>query len=120
LVLVGRGSHDAAATREMESFARLRAHDRSVGSVSVGYIAMAQPTLAEVLDRAAQSTAQRIVVQPHLLFGGILFDRICSQVAHTAEQWPQKEWIVTQQLGAHPLLLDAILERACQPIRAVI
>jgi sirohydrochlorin cobaltochelatase len=117
LVFVGRGSHDAAATREMESFAALRARENSAASVSVGFVAMAQPALAEVLERAAQSSAERIVVQPHLLFAGLLLDRIREQVANMARRQPQKEWIVTQQLGADAMLVDAIADRACRPVR---
>ncbi|HEY2894645.1 MAG TPA: sirohydrochlorin chelatase, partial [Pirellulales bacterium] len=112
LVLVGRGSHDASATREMESFAALRAQEHSAPTVSVGFVAMAQPALADVLDQAAQSSADRIIVQPHLLFAGILLDRIREQVTNMAKRWPQKEWIVTQQLGVDALIVDAITDRA--------
>jgi len=119
LVLVGRGSHDAAATREMQSFAALRERAHSAASVSVGFVAMAQPALADVLECAAQSRAERIVVQPHLLFAGLLLDRIREQVADMARRQPQKEWIVTQQLGADTLVVDAIVDRACRPVRLV-
>lgn len=117
LVFVGRGSHDVAATREMESFAALRAAEHSAANVSVGFVAMAQPPLADVLERAAQSKAERIVVQPHLLFAGLLLERIRAQVANMARRQPQKEWIVTQQLGPDAMLVDAIVDRACQPVR---
>ena len=37
---------------------------------------MAEPSLEDVLDAAAGWSARRVVVQPHLLFGGVLLDRI--------------------------------------------
>ena len=55
---------------------------------------------------------RRVVVQPHLLFGGVLFDRIAGVVAPFAARQPAVEWLIAEHLGDSELLAEAILERA--------
>jgi sirohydrochlorin cobaltochelatase len=112
LVLVGRGSHDAEATAEMRQFAALRARCGSAQRVYVGFLAMADPPLESVLEEAAASGAKRIVVQPHLLFGGVLVDRIGAMVARVAARHPHPEWVVAGHLGTSPLIAAAVIGRA--------
>ncbi len=116
LVLVGRGSLDAEATAEMHAFARQREQIMHPGSTSsaveVAFVAMAEPRLPDVLERAAAGPPRRIVVQPHLLFGGVLLDRIADTVREFATRHPQHEWLTTGHLGAHTRVAEALLDRA--------
>jgi sirohydrochlorin ferrochelatase len=73
---------------------------------------MAEPRLEAVLAEARQWPVRRVVVQPHLLFGGVLLDRIRQQVADQAARAPEMEWICTAHLGPHPFLTSAIVDRA--------
>ena len=111
LVLVGRGSLDDEATAEMHRFAALRAARLAITPVDVGFVAMAEPKLTEVLAAAAVSGARQIVVQPHLLFGGILLDRIRDRVADFAQRFPHVHWITTAHLGTAPRVAGAIVAR---------
>lgn len=122
LVLVGRGSLDAEATAEMHAFAEARARIFQSGgkpspSVEVAFVAMCEPRLSEVLERAAAGPPQRIVVQPHLLFGGVLLDRIADTVREFAIRHPQHEWLMADYLGPHPLVAEALLARAAATCR---
>jgi sirohydrochlorin cobaltochelatase len=112
LVMVGRGNHDASATAEMHAFvARCRAAlDARV--VRTAFVAMAEPPLAEVLDEVSSLGVQRVVVVPHLLFGGVLVERIAAAVAQHAAQQPSIEWLVASHLGDSDLLARAVLARA--------
>jgi sirohydrochlorin cobaltochelatase len=112
LVLVGRGSLDSEATAEMRQFAALRAARLATMPVAVGFVAMAEPRLADVLEAAAASGARQIVVQPHLLFGGILLDRIGDRVDDFAQRFPHVRWITTAHLGPAPRVAEAVLARA--------
>jgi sirohydrochlorin cobaltochelatase len=112
LVLVGRGSLDAEATAEMHEFAALRSTLLPSTQVDVGFVAMAEPKFTDVLDAAAASDARQIVVQPHLLFGGILLDRIRDTVADYARRHPRARWITAALLGPVPRVASAILTRA--------
>lgn len=112
LVVVGRGSHDADATREMLDFVRLRQRLSSQAQVRTAFLAMADPPLAQVLDEVARTGARRIVVQPHLLFGGVLLERMRAIVERFAHEHPRTEWLVADHLGPADRVVDALLERA--------
>ena len=112
LVVVGRGSHDESATREMQRFVELRSEASGLLRTTACFVAMAEPGLTEVLDEAAASGARRIVVQPHLLFGGVLLERISQTVEQYASRFPRQEWIATSHLGPTEWVAKAILARA--------
>jgi sirohydrochlorin ferrochelatase len=116
LVLVGRGSHDADATAEMHAFSEKRAKRSAAKKVNieVGFVAMAAPKFTDVLDAATSSTATRVVIQPHLLFGGVLLDRLKQAAADYAIRYPQKQWIATAHLGPDPVVASAVLSRAAE------
>jgi sirohydrochlorin cobaltochelatase len=112
LVLVGRGSYDPQATAEMFRFSGLRARETAFGEVMACFCAMARPSLSETLARVAALEFPRIVVQPHLLFCGELLAEVRSQVAARAASDCVHEWVVTQHLGAHRALAQAVIELA--------
>jgi sirohydrochlorin cobaltochelatase len=112
MVLVGRGSLDAEATAEMFRFAQLRWQQTPVAQMATGFVAMAEPKLKDALDQAAEWGARRVVVQPHLLFGGVLLDRIRDLVARQAERHPGSEWLLSEHLSVSPHVARAILARA--------
>jgi sirohydrochlorin cobaltochelatase len=122
LVLVGRGSRDQSATAEMHELARL-AHDPSTArDVFVGFLAMAQPLLANVLHDVAQRGFQRIIVQPHLLFAGELADSVQRAVAEAGRQYSEIEWLTAPLLAdpqdspasGNEFLLQAMLARIAE------
>ncbi len=116
VLLVGRGSREASALEEMRRFAELRdVADGPNGGWC--FLAMARPSLAEGLRRMAASPAQRIVVQPHLLFPGKLYEEVVAAVATQRAADGAKEWVVARPLGPDPLVVSAIIERVA-PWRA--
>jgi sirohydrochlorin cobaltochelatase len=114
LVLVGRGSFDAAATAEMHRFTARRTELTPVACAETAFIAMAQPRYRDVLqamaDRCQAGTAnyRRIVVQPHLLFQGELLQQLYADVAAMAARYPNIAWTTTQHLGAGPGLAPIV------------
>lgn len=121
LLLVGRGSNDAEATREMTQFARLRGERQPVGRLDVCFLAMAKPSLETALGSIADLPFSRVVVQPHLLFSGELIARVKGSIAAAAaadqfrqegpnREWPNREWIVAGPLGGDAGLARAIVE----------
>ena len=73
---------------------------------------MARPTLDEGLRKAASLPFERVVVQPHLLFPGELLRGIHAAVCAARQQAPDRQWIVTEPLGADDLVVRALLSRA--------
>jgi sirohydrochlorin ferrochelatase len=112
LLLVGRGSNDESATTEMLQFARLHTENIVPPAIEVAFIAMAQPRLADVLPRVGQSPAQRVVVQPHLLFAGELLSEIGKSISAVSREYPGKRWCCAEHLGPSPELAEAIVDLA--------
>jgi sirohydrochlorin cobaltochelatase len=108
LVLVGRGSHDKEAVAEMQRFATLIPQRTAVDHVEVCFCAMATPSLKTALPSVAAQGFARVIVQPHLLFGGVLSASIHEAVARCANQHPGTEWLVAETLGPTPLVAEAI------------
>ena len=67
-VLVGRGSRDPSATADMARFVGLRQEFVEARRTLHGFIAMASPSIEEVLQHTGNNTSSPIIVQPHLLF----------------------------------------------------
>lgn len=124
LVLIGRGSHDESAMAEMHEFARLRAAMTPAAEVHVAFLAMAQPSWSDVLALVSAGNWRRIVVQPHLLFHGDLYERLVAGVADLARIATGSQWIVTEYLAGHgdeASIATTVLARAVAavPIRVV-
>jgi sirohydrochlorin cobaltochelatase len=113
LLLVGRGSLDPEATSEMHEFASLLPQARLVDAVHLAFVAMAQPSLEEILEQIAEKGYERVIVQPHLLFDGLLLGRIGEIVAEFACRQPQTDWVVSGHLGLGPTpaVARAVAER---------
>jgi sirohydrochlorin cobaltochelatase len=112
LLMVGRGSYDPLANSEMAAFSRLRQEQKEVGWTETCFTAMASPSLDAALPVVARMRFATIVVQPHLLFAGELLARVRQAVEQARRDWPEHEWLLTEPLGPHPLLVDALLDRA--------
>ena len=112
LLLVGRGSREPAANAEMYRFARLRFEKTPIGWVEVCFTALTEPSLDRGLEIASSLPFGRVVVQPHLLFDGELLRRIQDRVSSAGCAEPQRKWLVTDPLGPHQLLADAVIELA--------
>jgi sirohydrochlorin cobaltochelatase len=54
----------------------------------------------------------RVVVQPYLLFDGVLVKRVIEATRRHAEADPRTQFVTVGHLKAHPLLLRAFEERA--------
>lgn len=101
LILVGRGSRDVAATEKMQEFANLLAERTNPSAVRVGFLAMAEPRIRDVLSQAAQEEWDTIVVQPHLLFQGELLEELKRLVIEIANRHPQTQWRLAAHLASN-------------------
>ncbi|WP_417730554.1 sirohydrochlorin chelatase [Rosistilla oblonga] len=115
LVMVGRGSLDDGATAEMYRFSELRGQSLRPAVVRTGFVAMARPDLASVLDEVAQlPEIDTIVVQPHLLFQGDLNQRVMQMIDAAADRHRNRRWIAVDRLGPDPRLAQALIELAAE------
>lgn len=121
LILVGRGSLDAEATAEMNRYAALCGEQAGATAVRVGFVAMARPTVDEVLAEAVAMTRsvvgpsatggiRRVVVQPHFLFAGELLETV-RRKAMAAASAGGGEWYWAEHLGPAAELAEAVIAR---------
>ena len=116
LILVGRGSSDARAVADMYRFAELRAARAGLGGVEVGFMAVADPPIRQLLADAARRAFDRIVVQPHLLFRGQVVQSLGDIVDAASANSRQKrtEWLVTDYLGPSRFVAEALADRCLE------
>jgi len=110
-LIVGRGSSDAAASARLRDFAARRATAADVQTVLSCFVHGQRPKLAEGLALAEKSSAETILVQPHLLFQGLVYQEIAAAVEAAASQ-SSKTWRLATPLGPDPEIARAIMELA--------
>ena len=112
IVLIDHGSRLPEANEVVEQVAAaLRA--RAPGTaVEVAHLELAPPDLAEAVARCVASGATEIVVQPFFLAPGRHSARdIPALAAAAADRHAGVSIRVGEPLGAHPALVDAVLDR---------
>lgn len=126
VVMVGRGSRDVCASADMRVLSEVAVMGRDpVTGVSIAdqfsirrdalfttFYAMAEPRLPETLDRIASSGRfERILVHPHLLFSGRLYDAILQQVDEASVRYPAIRFVASDYLGPTGEVARAIAAR---------
>ncbi|MFO0899946.1 MAG: sirohydrochlorin chelatase [Pirellulales bacterium] len=112
LVMIGRGSRDAEATQQMHRYAALHAAQLDLPPPVVGFLAVARPNLGQALELTATRASERVVVQPHLLFEGLLAAEVRAAVADAQRRWPQIDWRCTAPLGPQLGVVRALCSMA--------
>jgi sirohydrochlorin cobaltochelatase len=115
LVMVGRGNTDPCAQADMRVLSEVISRRIDVAEVFTAFYAMADPPLPETLDRIARSGRfSEVVVHPHLLFTGRLYEAISSQVDQASNRFADVHFRLSSYLGPDPLVADALCERLGQ------
>jgi sirohydrochlorin cobaltochelatase len=134
LLMIGRGSSDPTAHRQLHDFALTTCGEQSAAPVQqrieLGFVAAARPTLVEAIANASRGSGsaesgdagprqagsagivRRVVVQPHLLFRGHVEEQVTAAVDRGRREYPEIEWVQVQRLGADPLVARALVDRA--------
>jgi sirohydrochlorin cobaltochelatase len=112
VVMVGRGSHDPCASADMRVLSEITGKRLRLPTVWTAFYAMAQPRLPTVLREVARSGRfDTIVVYPHLLFHGRLYQAIVKQTDEAATEFPAVQFVCGGYLGPDPLVANAIADR---------
>ena len=135
LLMIGRGSSDPTAHRQLRDFALASCQDQTgdqtrdqtrgacLTRIELGFVAAARPTLPEAIANAAAGggaagaggngvPVRRVVVQPHLLFRGHVEEQVTAAVDRGRREHPGIEWVQVERLGADPLVARALIDRA--------
>ncbi|WP_235951342.1 sirohydrochlorin chelatase [Crateriforma spongiae] len=113
VIMVGRGSHDPCAQADMRVLTEVVARRFPDVTFDTAFYAMAQPRLPEVIDRVvSMRRPRRIIVQPHLLFMGRLYEAIQDQVDQANVRHRDVTFVVGDYLGPVQAVADALADRA--------
>lgn len=113
LAMVGRGSSERSALQMMRTFTALRTEQTAVAWSETGFFVGGEPTVETLLQRAASSSCQRLVVQPHLLFDGKLFQELRERVGVWQQREPDR-WLLAETLGSDQALAEALIDLAAE------
>jgi precorrin-8X/cobalt-precorrin-8 methylmutase len=116
LVLVGRGTTDPDANGDIAKLARMLEEGMGFGAAAVCYSGVAAPLVADGLRMAARQGYRRLIVLPFFLFDGVLVKRIYAAADDLRQREPQLEILKAAYFGAHPLVAEAMIERAHEAI----
>lgn len=111
LVIVSRGSSDQTAISHVTEFAESRGHLTSVGELHVGFMAVADPPVRDVLRLVASSDYQTIVIQPHLLFHGKVLQDLSAMVDELRKRASSKYILLTEHIGPCAEVALAAIDR---------
>ncbi|MEM1226348.1 MAG: sirohydrochlorin chelatase [Planctomycetota bacterium] len=130
VVMVGRGSRDPCATSDMRLLSETVIRGASFDGESLAtqwslredavyttFYAMAEPKLPVTLaDVAATGYYDHILVQPHLLFAGRLYEAIVRQVNEADAAFDEVRFSISDYLGPSRMVADAVAARIHQTI----
>ncbi|WP_242631861.1 sirohydrochlorin chelatase [Rubripirellula amarantea] len=112
VVMVGRGNRDPCAQTDMRVLSEIVRHRIMVQNVQTAFYAMAEPSLPTVLERVAKTgNVKHIIIHPHLLFHGRLFEAIVKQTEDASRNFPNIRFVTSDYLGPDPLIAQAIADR---------
>lgn len=112
IILLGHGSPAEKGNQAMDEIA-LRLSDRMPDvDVRCSFLRFGEPNLSKAVDEAVKKGASRIIVHPYFLGKG---GHIVSEIPQLVEEARHKhlgvEFILTEPLGFHPGLVDAVYDR---------
>lgn len=99
LGMIGRGSRSESATQKMLEFSTLRHQMTPAAFRTTGFVYGQEPNLERTLDILQDRPEPVVVVQPHLLFQGDLYDHIRASVHGRQTADRSKRWLVPDVLG---------------------
>jgi sirohydrochlorin ferrochelatase len=112
ILLVDHGSRRAEANALLEDVAAQVRRRVPESIVEVAHLEIAEPDIFEGIDACVEKGAAQIVVHPYFLGPGRhTAEDIPAQVEHAREKHPNVRIQISEALGGHAALIDAILDR---------
>ncbi|MNB75811.1 Sirohydrochlorin cobaltochelatase [compost metagenome] len=108
VLMMGRGGSDPDANSDFYKLCRLLWEKTAYKSVESCFIAITRPSLDEGLERCLALGARKIIVQPYLLFTGVLMQQFTDRVTAFAAAHPEIEVELGGYIGTHPLLAEML------------
>jgi sirohydrochlorin ferrochelatase len=118
LLLIAHGSREGNANADLSYLAeQLRSHSR-YRIVEASFLELAEPNIEQGAQACVVKGAKRVLLLPYFLSAGVHVSRDLTQACRElARHYPHVEFRLAEPLGRHPLLVQVLLERACQADR---
>lgn len=120
LLVIGRGTNDAAANGQVAELASTLGETMGFGQAAAGYAGAAEPNVTAALEAAAERGCARVLLFPYFLFTGVLVKRVHGAMAEVAARHPRIDFIAADHLKHHPLVIEALAERLAEIEQAAI
>ncbi len=117
LLMVGRGSREPAATAAMRQFLERRLRHTPVGRAEVAFLALTHPRVEDVLRDVAAAPQRHVVVQPHLLYRGVLWSRLARLMREQRAVRDRQRWTLADCLGCDGAVAEVVVERYWRAVR---
>lgn len=115
IILIGHGSPSKEAgdiDGTVQSLHRMMHPDCGGNCVRAAYLQFNKPSITEAIDKAAKDGAERIIIHPYFLSGGVHVTKSIPAIINEAKaSHPDVKFIYTEPLGPHDKLAEIILER---------
>ena len=117
VLVVGHGSRRAEANEDVREAARAICERGGFGLVEPAFLEIEHPNIAEGFARLVQRGARDITVHPYFLSPGRhTRGDIPVEVSAAASGHPGISYRITEPLSAHPMVIEASVERICESI----
>jgi sirohydrochlorin ferrochelatase len=112
IVLIDHGSREPAANAVVEEVAAALRARLPGRPIEVAHLELAPPDLGQAIARCVERGARAVVVLPFFLAPGRHSARdVPGLAAEAARRHPGVSIRVAEPLGAHPALVEAVLDR---------
>lgn len=111
VLLVGGTGTDSQANAEVAKTARLLLEGRPLATVETAFLAGAEPTVSQGLDRAHRLGHDTVVVLLWTLFEGPQTEQTAAQATCWATDRPDVQVLFADPIGPCPELAEVVLER---------
>lgn len=114
-MLVDHGSRESAANQQLEELARLLEQRLPDRLVRAAHMELAEPSLAEAIDACLAAGACEIDVHPFFVAPGRhVREDIPRLVGEAATRHPEATIRLSEPLGLHSSVVDAVLARLAE------
>ncbi len=111
VLIVGRGSSDPDANSDFCKLVRLFEETSGYGRVVYSFVGIAKPNVEEALERLVREEVKTIVIQPYLLFSGLLIQKLEEMVGRYTKLYPWVQMKISNTLGEDELIFNLMQER---------
>jgi uroporphyrin-III C-methyltransferase len=117
VLVVGHGSHRREANDDLREAARRIAERGRFPLVEAAFLEIEHPNISKAFARLVEQGAEEIIVHPYFLSPGRhTRGDIPIEVREAASHHPGVNYRITEPLSAHPLVIEASVERLLETI----